>query len=105
MRLIPCQWLKVGLRPDKWLLKKSLNKLWILFQCFYCRFWQERKYGIFSNVVFYNATDQAIAMDRYQSDFWKLDNSFSTKQKDAERTDHMSSGKPKAVGLSNGCCK
>ena len=35
----------------------------------------------------HNATNQAIAMDRFQSYFRKLDNFFSVKQQDAIRTD------------------
>ena len=36
----------------------------------------------------HNAIDQAIAMDRYQGYFRKLDNSFSEKQQGAVRTDY-----------------
>ena len=36
----------------------------------------------------HNAIDQAIAMDRYQRYFRKLDNSFSEKQQGAVRTDN-----------------
>ena len=74
--------------------KISLNKLYILF-CFFIAIFDKQ-----ANIHFsinsiprpilshdHNSTDQAIAMDRYQSNFRKLGNFFSGKQKAAVKTD------------------
>ena len=74
--------------------KISLNKLYILF-CFFIAIFDKQANIHFSiNSISrpiishdHNSTDQAIAMDRYQSDFRKLGNFFSAKQKAAVKTD------------------
>ena len=76
------------------MIKKFLNKFCILSECFYCcfRFKQANFRCSISSIskpiswCNHNATDQAIAMDRYQSYFRKV-NIFSVKQKGAVRND------------------
>ena len=72
--------------------KRSFNKLYFFF--FIAAF--ERKANIHFSIDSisrtisledHNSTDQAIAMDRYQSDFRKLDNFFSGKQQAVVKTD------------------
>ena len=79
--------------------KRKLNKFYILFQGFYCRwrFLQTSKHllcidSILSQISsrVYNATNQAIAMDSNQSYFRKLYVFFSGKQQCVIRTDWKS---------------
>ena len=91
MKLPPCQWPKVGLSAAKWPIKKSLNKLYILFRVFIAGFDKQANIqcsiGSISRPISShdrNSTDQAIAMDRYQSYFR---NFFSGKQQAAVKTD------------------
>ena len=94
MRLPPCQWAKVNLTAAKWPIKK----VWAIFTfCF-----------VFATAVFDKQANihcsinsisrpisshdihlivQAIAMDRCQSDFRKLDNFFYRKQQVVVKTD------------------
>ena len=69
----------------------SLNKLYILFQCFVAVFdKQESCIGSISTPISshdHNKVDQAIAIDSYQRYFRKLDIFFSRKQQSAIKTD------------------
>ena len=85
VRLPPCHWTKVGLRSAKWLIKKSLNKLYIYCFVVLIAVFDKQAYihcSISSisrpiSSLDLNATNQAIAMDIYQSYFRKLNNFFS----------------------------
>ena len=94
MRLSPCQWPKVSLRAAKCLIKNGLSKVYVFFSVFIVVFNRQGNIscsiGSISRPIFsrdHNATNQAIAMDTYQSYYRKLDNFFSEKQQGAVRTD------------------
>ena len=94
VRLPPCQWPIVGPSVAKWLIKKSLKNFTFCFSVFIAVFDKQANIrcstGSFSRLISlcdHNASDQAIAMGRYQSYFRKLDNLFSGKQQGAVRTD------------------
>ena len=93
MRLPPFQWTKVGPREFKWLIKESLNNfyIWIYFTLCFRVFIvvfvnQANKrcnVGSISSPISskdHNATDNAIAIDNYQSYFRKLGNLFPGKK-------------------------
>ena len=73
--------------------KRSLNKPYVLF--FFGAVFDKQINIHFSIISIsrpisfhgHNSTDQVIAMNRYQSDFRKLDHFFSGKQQAAVKTD------------------
>ena len=90
VRLPPCQWPNVCLRAVKWLIKRCLKKLYIFFSVFIVVFDKQANIrcsiGSIPRSISsrdHNATDQAIAMNRYQSYFRKRDDFFSGKQQGA----------------------
>ena len=76
--------------------KKSWNKLYILFHWFYWNFDKQANIRCSIDSISkpislhdHNSTDQAIALDRYQGYFGKLDNFFSIKQQGAVKTNQI----------------
>ena len=70
-RLPPCQWPKVGLRTAKWPIEKSLNKLYILFQYFYCGFLTRKQISVVAlAVVFQGRCPRAIIMQPIRKLQW-----------------------------------
>ena len=94
MELPPCQWPKVGLMAPKYLIKESLNTLYILL-CFLIAVFDKEanvrcSIGSISRPISWHnhkAINQAIATVKYQSYFKNLDNFISGKQQGTVRTD------------------
>ena len=88
VKLPPCQWLNFGHSAAKWPIKEVWTNFTFCFVFFIAAF--ERKANIHFSIDSisrtislqdHNSTDQAIAMDRYQSDFRKLGISFLENKK------------------------
>ena len=87
VRLLPFQWPKFGLTAAKWLIKKIWTNFAFYLSVFIAAFDKQANICCSISSVSrpisscnHNATDQAIAMDRYQSHFRRV-NIFSGKQK------------------------
>ena len=89
MRLLPFLLPKLGLSVAKWLIKK----VWIKCKAFLSVVLHKQaimhcSINSISRLISshdHNSTDQEIAMNRYYSDFRKLDNFFSGKQRLAKK--------------------